>query len=125
MRLGARTKRPKRSKRCKRSPCARVKPGYLNDSHVEAGLLRELLADVTCWFRRGHERRFERLQLFGLDGGARAAALLARALLLALVGVRVLIRARGIIRLFWVVRGWFGQVGRQAAVGARRHCEAQ
>lgn len=96
---------------------------YLNDSHVEAGLLGELLADMACWFWGGHERRFERLQLFGLDGGARAATLLAPALLLALVDVRVLVRTRGVVRLLRVVCVWLRQVGRQAAVGARRHCE--
>lgn len=64
---------------------------HLYDSHVEACLLRELLADVSRGLRRGHERGFQSLELFGLDGGARAPSLRARVLLLVLVVVSVLI----------------------------------
>ena len=48
---------------------------YLNDSHVESGLLRELLSDVPRGLGRGRERRLEHLELLGLDGGARASLL--------------------------------------------------
>lgn len=64
---------------------------YLYDSHVEACLLRELLTDVSRGLRRRHECGFQSLELFGLDGGARAPPLRARVLLLVLVVVSVLI----------------------------------
>ncbi len=58
---------------------------YLDDSHVEAGLLSQLLPDVSRGFGGGSERRFQRLQLLGLDGGARAAPLPSEVLVIVLV----------------------------------------
>jgi len=48
---------------------------HLNDAHVEAGLLGQLLADVTRRFRCRRERRFQRVQLFRFDGRARTSSL--------------------------------------------------
>ena len=53
---------------------------HLNDSHAEAGLLGELLPDVTGGLRSLAEGSLEDLQLLGLDGGAGAASLAARLL---------------------------------------------
>ena len=53
---------------------------HLNDSHAEAGLLGELLPDVTGGLRSLAEGSLEDLQLLGLDRGAGAASLAARLL---------------------------------------------
>lgn len=64
---------------------------YLDDPHVEAGLLCQLLPDVSRGLRGGGERRFQRLQLFGLDGGPRAPSLPDGALLVRIVAARVFV----------------------------------
>lgn len=58
---------------------------YLDDPHVEAGLLGQLLPDVSGGFGGRSERRLQRLQLFGLDGGSRAASLPPEVLVVVLV----------------------------------------
>lgn len=58
---------------------------YLDDSHVETGLLGQLLPDVSGGFGGGSERRLQRLQLLGLDGGPRAAPLPSEVLVIVLV----------------------------------------
>lgn len=97
---------------------------YLDDAHVEAGLLRQLLPDVTRGLGRGHESGLEGLQLLGLDGGARAAPLGARVLLLVLDVVALLVRRRAVVRLLQLVvqAAAVLRVRRQAPVRARRHC---
>lgn len=42
----------------------------LNDPHVQPGILRQLLADVSCWLRRVLVSFFEHLHLAGGYGGA-------------------------------------------------------
>lgn len=64
---------------------------YLDDSHVEAGLARKLLPDVPGGFWGGGERSLQCLQLLGLDGGPRAAALPDGALLVRVVAARVFV----------------------------------
>lgn len=66
-------------------------PLYLDDPHVEAGLLRQLLPDVSGGFRGGGERRLQRLQLLGLDGGPRAAPLPPEVLVVVLVVDRLFV----------------------------------
>ena len=53
---------------------------HLDDSHAEAGLLGELLPDVTGGLGSLAEGSLEDLQLLGLDGGAGAPSLAARLL---------------------------------------------
>lgn len=93
---------------------------YLNDPHVEAGLLRELFPDVSRGLGRGRERRLERLELFGFDGGARASALRPRALLVVLVTARVFIREVARLRVFPIVL-WVLRFRRQARLTTRRY----
>lgn len=57
---------------------------HLDDTHVEARLLRQLLAYMPRGFWRRHEGGLERLELLGLDGGPRSAPLGPGALLLVL-----------------------------------------
>lgn len=103
---------------------------HLDDSHVEAGLARQLLADVSRGLRRGRERRLQRLELLGFDGGARPAALPHRALL---VVVRLLVAARvlvgqgapaALLRVLAVVLRVLGVRG-QTRVAARRNCAGE
>lgn len=112
-------------------PCSRTqrrwravaRPGpHLDDAHVEAGLLRQLLADVARGLGRGGEGGLERLQLLGFDGGARAAPLGARVLLLVLVVGRFLVRRRRVVGLLGIVLEWILEVRGQAAVRTGRHC---
>ena len=100
---------------------ARLGP-HLDDAHVEAGLLRQLLADVARGLGRGGEGGLERLQLLGFDGGARAAPLGARVLLLVLVVGRLLVRRRRVVGLLGIVLEWILEVRGQAAVRTGRHC---
>lgn len=72
---------------------------YLDDPHVEAGLLGQLLPDVSGGFGGGSERRFERLQLLGLDGGPRAAPLPSEVLVVVLVINRLLVGQGGYLRV--------------------------
>lgn len=58
---------------------------YLDDPHVEAGLLGQLLPYVSGGFGGGSERRLQRFQLLGLDGGSRAAPLPSEVLVVVLV----------------------------------------
>ena len=67
---------------------------HLNDSHAEAGLLGELLPDVTGGLRSLAEGSLEDLKLLGLDGGARAPSLAAR-----LLGGPVLSASKSCIRI--------------------------
>jgi len=99
---------------------------YLYDPHVEPRLLGQLLPDVARWLRRRRERRLQRLQLLGLDGGARAAPLPRHALLLVLVVPALLVRQRARLRLLTVLLGVLGvlrvlRVRGQARVAARRY----
>lgn len=64
---------------------------YLDDPHVEAGLLGQLLPDVSCGFGGRSERRLQRLQLLGLDGGPRAAPLPPEVLVVVLVVNRLFV----------------------------------
>lgn len=48
---------------------------YLDDPHVEACLLGQLLPDVSGGFGGGSKSCLQRLQLFGFDGGPRATPL--------------------------------------------------
>ena len=72
---------------------------YLDDPHVEAGLLGQLLPDVPGGFGGGRERRLQRLQLLGLDGGPRAAPLAAEVLVVVLVVHRLLVGQRRDLRV--------------------------
>lgn len=72
---------------------------YLYDPHVEAGLLGQLLPDVSGGFGGGSERRLQRLQLFGLDGGPRAAPLPAEILVVVLVIHRFFVGQGGYLRV--------------------------
>lgn len=74
-------------------------PPYLDDPHVEAGLLRQLLPDVSGGFGGGRERRLQRLQLLGLDGGPRAAPLPSEVLVVVLVINRLLVGQGGYLRI--------------------------
>lgn len=67
---------------------------YLDDPHVEAGLLGQLLPDVSGGLRCGRERRLQRLQLLGLDGGPRAPPLPTEVLVVVLVVRRFFVRQR-------------------------------
>lgn len=58
---------------------------YLDDSHVEAGLLGQLLPDVSGGFWGGSERRLQRLELLGLYGGPGSAPLPSEVLVVVLV----------------------------------------
>lgn len=81
---------------------------YLDDSHVEAGLPRQLLPDVSRRFRCSRKSRFQGLQLFGFYGGARPASFPDGALLVVLVATNVLIgqvsRFRVLAVVLWVLR---------------------
>lgn len=72
---------------------------YLDDPHVEAGLLGQLLPDVSGGFGGGSERRLQRLQLLGLDGGPRAAPLPSEVLVVVLVIHRLLVGQGGYLRV--------------------------
>ncbi len=72
---------------------------YLDDPHVEAGLLGQLLPDVSGGFRGGSERRLQRLQLLGLDGGPRAAPLSSEVLVVVLVIYRFFVGQGGYLRV--------------------------
>lgn len=72
---------------------------YLDDPHVEAGLLGQLLPDVSGGFGGGSERRLQRLQLLGLDGGPRAAPLASEVLVVILVINRLLVGQGGYLRV--------------------------
>lgn len=65
---------------------------YLDDSHGEAGLPRQLLPDVSGGFRRGRKRRLQGLQLLGFDGGPRPASFADTGLLIVLVVAHVFVR---------------------------------
>lgn len=72
---------------------------HLDHPHVEAGLLGQLLPDVSGGFGGGSERRLQRLQLFGLDGGAGAASLAPEVLVVVLVVHRLLVGQGGDLRV--------------------------
>lgn len=93
----------------------RARP-HLDDAHVQAGLLCQLLADVARGLRRGGEGGLKRLQLLGFDGRARAAPLRAGVLLLVLVIGCFLVRRRGVVRLLGIVLKWVLEVRGQTAV---------
>lgn len=99
----------------------RARP-HLDDAHVEAGLLRQLFADVARGLGCGGKGGLERLQLLGFDGGARAAPLRAGVLLLVLVVGCLLVRRRRVVRLLGVVLERVLEVRGQTAVRTGRHC---
>lgn len=76
-----------------------VRVPYLDDPHVEAGLLGQLLPDVPGGFGGGSEGRLERLQLLGLDGGPRAAPLPSEVLVVVLVVDGLLVGQGGDLRV--------------------------
>lgn len=68
---------------------------YLDDPHVEARLLGQLLPDVPGGFWSGGKRCFQCLQLFGLDGGPWATPLPSQVLVVVLVVNGLLVGQRG------------------------------
>lgn len=72
---------------------------YLDDPHVEAGLLGQLLPDVSGGFGSRSERRFQCFQLLGLDGGSRAAPLPSEVLVVVLVINRFFVGQGGYFRV--------------------------
>lgn len=78
---------------------AQEAPAHLDDPHVEAGLLSQLLPDVSGGFGGGSERRLQRLQLLSLDGGPRAAPLPSKVLVVILVVNRFLVGQGGDLRV--------------------------
>lgn len=72
---------------------------YLDDPHVEAGLLGQLLPDVSGGLGGRSKRRLQRLQLFGLDGGSRAAPLPSEVLVVVFVINRFLVGQGGYLRV--------------------------
>lgn len=72
---------------------------YLDDPHVEAGLLGQLFPDVSRGFGGRRERRLQGLELFGLDGGSRPAPLPAQVLVVVLVIHRLLVGQRRDLRV--------------------------
>lgn len=63
----------------------------LNDAHVEAGLLSQLLADVAGGLGCSSEGGLQRLQLLGFDGGARSPSLGAQVLVVIFVATPFLV----------------------------------
>lgn len=76
---------------------------YLDDSHVEAGLLGQLLSDMASGFGGGSEGSFEGLQLLGFNCGAGPPPLGARVLFLVLVVGGLLVRGGRVVCLLGVV----------------------
>lgn len=72
---------------------------HLDHPHVEAGLLGQLLPDVSGGFGGGSERRLQRLQLFGLDGGAGPAPFPPQVLVVVLVVHRLFVGQGGDLRV--------------------------
>lgn len=95
---------------------------YLDHSHVQAGLLRQLLPDVSGGFRSGRERRFQCFQLLGLDGCPGPASLSDGALLVVFVAARVFVGQMSRFRVFPVVLRVLG-IWRHARVAAGGDCQ--
>ena len=72
---------------------------YLDHPHVEAGLLGQLLPDVSGGFGGRSKCCFQCLQLLGLDGGPRAAPLPSEVLVIVLVVNRLFIGQGGYLRV--------------------------
>lgn len=95
---------------------------YLDHSHVQAGLLRQLLPDVSGGFRSGRERRLQCFQLLGLDGCPGPASLSHGALLVVFVAARFFVGQMSRFRVFAVVLRVLG-IRRHARVAAGGDCQ--
>ena len=91
----------------------------LDDTHVEAGLLSQLLADVARGLGCGGEGGLQCLQLLGLDGGARPSPLGPQVLVVVLIAAPFLVRHVGALRVLGVVLRRVLGVRRQTGVTAR------
>ena len=91
----------------------------LNDAHVEASLLSQLLADVARGLGRRGEGSLQRLQLLGFNGGAWPPPLGAQVLVVILVAAPFLVRYVGALRVLGVVLRRILGVRRQTGVTAR------
>lgn len=101
--------------------CPSKKNQYLDDPHVEAGLLCQLLADMPGGLGSGRKCCLEGLKLLGFDGRARPPSLRSQVLVVVLIAAHLLVGHIGTLRVLGVilarVLGIRGEAGVTASGG--------